>query len=200
MHAVGSGILIASKALTWCFSKDYTWYYKIIYFEGFKLIVEKKQIKSNFSIIEKSFVVVLSVVFLGISGCTGETTGQLLGGSMGALIGSQIGGGKGNVIATALGAVAGVALGGALGKQFDKRDQEKAKLAAEKAAASGQAVQWTNPSTGACGTWQPGPMQYGANHQPYRQLKCLATQPDGKPVNLFVNAYQGADGNWYMAQ
>ena len=164
------------------------------------MTVRKKQVKSHFSGMENSFVVVLSIIFLSLSGCTGETTGQLLGGSMGALIGSQIGGGRGNVIATAIGAVAGVALGGALGKQFDKKDQEKAQIAAQKAAASGQTVQWSNASTGACGTWQPGPMQYGPNHQPYRQLKCLATQPDGKPVNLFVNAYQGPDGNWYMAQ
>jgi outer membrane lipoprotein SlyB len=158
---------------------------------------EKKQTVSRFN---SGILMGVSVIFLTFSGCTGEMTGQVLGGSMGALIGSQIGCGTGNIVATAIGAVAGMALGGALGKKFDEADKKRAEMAAQKAACTGRNVTWENPSTGAYGTWQAGPVQYDPQHRPHRQLKCLATQPDGRAVNLFVDAYQGSDGNWYMAQ
>ena len=132
------------------------------------------------------------------AGCTAESTGQLMGGSVGALIGSQIGGGKGNIIATVIGGVAGVALGGMLGQKFDKNAKKKAELAAQQAACTGQTVPWSD-SSGANGTWNPGPIQYGPQRQCYRPLTCLATAPDGSPVKLQMNAYQGADGTWHIA-
>jgi surface antigen len=151
-------------------------------------------------IFKKSVTLALVFSFFVLSGCTGELAGQIGGGSIGALIGSQIGQGNGRLIATAIGAVAGAALGGALGKKFDQEDKKRAERAAQQAAATGKSVQWSNPNSGAHGNWQAGPIQYGPRNQCYRQLKCLAMQPNGQAVTLFVNAYQGADGHWYMAQ
>ena len=147
----------------------------------------------------QSLGLVLSCLMAVISsGCTAESTGQLLGGSVGALVGSQIGGGKGNVIATVIGGVAGVALGGMLGKTFDEKAKKKAELAAQQAANTGQGTSWS--ASGACGTWNPGPIQYGPQRQCYRQLTCLATDPNGQPVTLKVNAVKGSDGHWYISQ
>lgn len=146
---------------------------------------------------KKALFTTLSLGCMALSGCTGEMTGQLLGGSAGALLGSQIGRGKGKIIATAIGAVAGATLGGALGKGEDKKRAERA---AKKAACTGQSVSWSNPETGMKGTWDAGPVRYDHDHRPYRRLKCLATKPNGEAVNLYVNAHQGADGNWYMDQ
>ena len=149
--------------------------------------------------VKQTFGMVLACVLaLGSAGCTAESTGQLLGGSVGALVGSQIGGGKGNVIATVIGGVAGVALGGMLGKKFDEKAKKKAELAAQQAAETGQDSCWS--SGGACGKWNPGPIQYGPQRQCYRQLTCLATDPDGKAVTLKVNAVKGSDGHWHIAQ
>ncbi len=149
--------------------------------------------------VKQTFGMALACVLaLGSAGCTAESKGQLLGGSVGALIGSQIGGGTGNVIATVIGGVAGVALGGMLGKTFDEKAKKKAELAAQQAAATGQDSSWS--SGGACGKWNPGPIQYGPQRQCYRQLTCLATDPDGKAVTLKVNAVKGSDGHWYIPQ
>ncbi len=149
--------------------------------------------------IKQTFGTVLACVMALVSaGCTGESTGQLLGGSVGALVGSQIGGGKGNVIATVIGGVAGVALGGMLGKRFDEKAKKKAELAAQQAANTGQGTSWS--ADGASGTWNPGPIQYGPQRQCYRQLTCLATDPEGKPVTIKINAVKGSDGHWYIPQ
>ncbi len=127
-------------------------------------------------------------------------TGQLVGGSMGALLGSQMGNGNGKIIATALGAVAGLAIGGALGRKFDQEDKRRAEQAAQKAACTGQSVEWRNESTKSCGTWYPGPVQqYGPENRSCRWLECLATDPDGQPQKLVVYAEQQPDGSWVMA-
>ena len=172
-----------------------------------KQILEKPALKGNETLSKETFFTVNNSISIGLvlscflmTGCTGEMVGQLGGGSIGALIGSQIGSGNGRIIATAIGAVAGSALGGAIGKKFDQEDRKRADRAAQQAACTGQSVQWSNPHSGAQGTWHAGPIQHGSRHQRYRQLKCLAMQPDGQAVTLYVNAYQGSDGNWYMAQ
>lgn len=149
--------------------------------------------------IKHTFGTVFACIFALVSaGCTAESTGQLMGGSVGALIGSEIGGGKGNIIATVIGGVAGVALGGMLGKRFDEKAKKKAELAAQQAANTGQGTSWC--ASGASGTWNPGPIQYGPQRQCYRQLTCLATDPEGKPVTLKVNAVKGSDGHWHIIQ
>jgi len=141
-------------------------------------------------------LVILGIVSLTLKGCTGEMTGQLVGGSMGALIGSQIGNGNGKILATAIGGIAGLAIGGAMGKRFDKEDQRRAEIAAQKAALTGERVEWINESTHSCGTWYPGPIQYLPSKKPCRWLECLATDAHGNPEKLVIYAEQQSDGTW----
>jgi surface antigen len=193
-----------TEELTFSDVKFYDKGYQLRIFHVMTALMHDKKIlplypHTTVSSIKQTFGTVLACLLALISaGCTAESTGQLLGGSMGALVGSQIGGGKGNVIATVIGGVAGVALGGMLGKTFDEKAKKNAELAAQQAANTGQGTSWS--ASGASGTWSPGPIQYGPQHQCYRQLTCLATDPDGKPVTLKVNAVKGADGHWHIPQ
>ncbi|WP_043743937.1 SH3 domain-containing protein [Paramagnetospirillum magneticum] len=107
--------------------------------------------------IRKSAAAVSIIALLSTTGCqtdniTKQDVGTAVGVGAGLLIGSQLGGGTGRYVAMGVGALIGGYLGNQLGKMLDEKDQQAVSAQTAKALAEskdGQAVNWSNPETGA---------------------------------------------------
>ncbi|ARJ65923.1 hypothetical protein WV31_09775 [Magnetospirillum sp. ME-1] len=107
--------------------------------------------------IRKSAAAVSIIALLSTTGCqtdniTKQDVGTAVGVGAGLLIGSQLGGGTGRYVAMGVGALIGGYLGNQLGKMLDENDQQAVSAQTAKALAEskdGQAVNWSNPETGA---------------------------------------------------
>lgn len=79
-----------------------------------------------------------------------NTTGAVVGGLVGALAGSQVSKNE-RALGAVIGAGIGAAIGNNIGCRMDRKSQQDARTAFEKALDTGRAQTWTDPKTGATG-------------------------------------------------
>jgi surface antigen len=79
-----------------------------------------------------------------------NTTGAVVGGLVGALAGSQVSK-ENRALGAAIGAGLGAALGNNIGCRMDRKSQQDAQAAFERALETGRAQSWSDPATGASG-------------------------------------------------
>jgi surface antigen len=136
-----------------------------------------------------------------VSGCgSSQTMGGILGGTVGALAGAQFGGGTGKIATTAIGTLIGAMVGSSLGARLDAADQQQMAAATNSALSTGQPIQWRNQHTGHYGTVVAEPVYYNQHHVPSRKIKYVVYAEDGRPMEVWANAYQTRDGRWHIQQ
>ena len=79
-----------------------------------------------------------------------NTTGAVVGGLVGALAGSQISKNE-RALGAVIGAGIGSAIGNSIGCRMDRKSQQDAQLAFERALDTGRTQSWSDPTTGASG-------------------------------------------------
>jgi surface antigen len=129
----------------------------------------------------------------------GKLAGAALGGAAGGLIGSQVGRGTGNSLATAAGAIGGLLLGGFAGSSVDKVNCAEARAAQQQALQPttpiGRTIQWSDPQSGATGSFTPtreGRQASGAYCREFRQTIIIG----GEQKEGVGQACQQPDGSW----
>src|SRR5277367_5337183 len=89
----------------------------------------------------------------------GKILGGALGGAAAGAVVSNVVRGSGSGIATAAGVIGGMLLGGYAGSNVDKVNCEKARAAQQQALQPttpiGQTIQWSDPQSGAAGSFTP---------------------------------------------
>lgn len=80
-----------------------------------------------------------------------DTTGAVVGGIVGALAGSQVAGKKDRALGAVIGAGLGAALGNNIGCRMDRKSQQDARQAFQRALDTGRPQTWSDPQTGATG-------------------------------------------------
>lgn len=129
----------------------------------------------------------------------GKVAGAAIGGAAGGAIVSNVARGSGSGVATAAGVIGGLLLGGLAGSSIDKVNCENARAAQARALQStspiGQPIQWTDPQSGAHGSFTPtreGRQADGAYCREYTQTIIVA----GKQEQGVGRACQQPDGSW----
>jgi len=79
-----------------------------------------------------------------------NTTGAVVGGLVGALAGSQISKNE-RALGAVIGAGIGSAIGNSIGCRMDRKSQQDAQVAFERALETGKTQSWSDPATGASG-------------------------------------------------
>lgn len=79
-----------------------------------------------------------------------NTTGAVVGGLVGALAGSQISKNE-RTLGAVIGAGLGSAIGNSIGCRMDRKSQQDAQMAFERALETGRAQTWSDPASGASG-------------------------------------------------
>lgn len=121
--------------------------------------------------------------------------GGLAGAVAGGLLGSTLGDGAG---ATAVGAVVGGLLGGGIGAVLDEQDRERARHAAYRgleATPSGETRAWTNPDTGARGSFTPLNTYQGPDGRYCRDFR-QEIRAGGERERDGGSACRLSDGSW----
>lgn len=81
---------------------------------------------------------------------SGNTTGAVVGGLVGALAGSQVSKNE-RTLGAVIGAGIGAAIGNSIGCRMDRKAQQDARAAFERALETGRTQTWSDPQTGASG-------------------------------------------------
>lgn len=124
-----------------------------------------------------------------------NTTGAVVGGLVGALAGSQVSK-ENRVLGAAIGAGLGAALGNNIGCRMDRKGQQDAQAAFERALETGRAQSWSDPTTGASGRIEVlGPVNVstgGSNMSTARWRYAEGVSPAAR-VNTLGGTYAAAN-------
>ena len=127
----------------------------------------------------------------------GAALGTLGGAVAGGLIGNQFGGGRGRTVATIAGTLIGGLIGNQVGQYLSQQDQVYAQNTAMQSLETRQPSSWTNPETGARGTFTPQPAythdQFGRLCTTYEHNIYLA---DGRPFTDRGTMCKQDNGDW----
>lgn len=141
---------------------------------------------------------------LGLSACAqggrlnNQTIGAGLGAVGGALIGSTIGSGGGNTAAIIVGGLIGALVGSEIGRSMDERDRliaAQTTNAALESGASGGAVEWRNPESGATGFVTPAEPFYNDSGDVCREYT-HSVIIEGRRETVRGVACRNDDGTW----
>ncbi|MDD2870205.1 RT0821/Lpp0805 family surface protein [Neomegalonema sp.] len=127
----------------------------------------------------------------------GAALGTLGGAVAGGLIGNQFGGGRGRTVATIAGILVGGVLGNQIGQYLSQQDQVYAQNTALQSLETRQPTTWSNPETGARGTFTPAPSYF---HDQYGRL-CTNYQhqiytAQGQPFTDSGTMCKQDNGDW----
>ena len=141
-------------------------------------------------------------VALALSACSKQDVGALAGAGIGGLAGAQFGKGEGQLVATGIGVLLGALAGGAVGAELDAADRVIADAAftgSLETAPTGTTTEWSNPDSGASGTYTPIATTQTASGQYCREFQQTITI-GGQTENAHGRACRQPDGTWRVAQ
>lgn len=155
----------------------------------------------------KFFITALLSLFL-LSACSGDGSadaqkiGTTAGAVLGGVAGAKMGTGSGKSISAGLGAVFGAWLGKVLGKTLDEMDQEQANQSAQETmetAEVGQTTTWSNPDSGASGTYTPTSDPATNQDSLCRNFES-SVMIDGEEEQATGRACRQEDGTWKIIE
>jgi len=155
----------------------------------------------------KRMVILLSALFLVLSGCAPnmgpkESGGTIIGAGTGALIGSQFGRGPGRIVAVAVGTLAGALIGQGVGQSLDQADrlamQKNAQYSLEHTKTN-QPTTWVNPDTGNSGELTPTRTYKNDEGQYCREYSQTVTI-GGQEQQGYGKACRQPDGSWLIVR
>jgi len=127
--------------------------------------------------------------------CDRAAVGAVLGGVAGGVIGAETSKSDQRTVAIVVGTVIGAAIGAEIGRRMDQADRSCMGHALE-LAAPGQAVTWTNSSSGV--SYQLTPAEAAAGSDGCRKFRLIATGAFGLSEGRTV-ACPSTDGTWSLS-
>jgi surface antigen len=127
--------------------------------------------------------------------CDRAAVGAVLGGVAGGVIGAEASKPDQRTVAIVVGTVIGAAIGAEIGRRMDQADRSCMGHALE-LAAPGQAVTWTNSSSGV--SYQLTPAEPAAGSDGCRKFRLIATGAFGLSEGRTV-ACPSTDGTWSLS-
>jgi surface antigen len=131
-----------------------------------------------------------------------QDVGTVAGAIGGGVIGSTMGSGAGKTAATIGGALLGGMLGSSVGQSLDNADRSAAEHTSQRAletAQPGQALPWSNPSSGNSGTITPSNYYQNAEGQYCREYNQTIVV-GGRSEKGHGTACRMPDGTWQIVQ